>query len=96
MKESSGSHVGYLTDEPPLRGPHPHTAVSGGCDDQPLALGEVDGDDAAEVGTPGQEEGRGVCHRHGTVHTHAVVTDVPQLGFKKSRRRKNNDVIMRS
>ena len=69
----------HLTDVPPLHGPHPHTAVSGGCDDQPLALGEVDGDDAAEVSTPGQEEGWGVCHWRGTDHVHTVVTDVPQL-----------------
>jgi len=48
-----------LTNIPPLRGPHTHTAVGGGRHNQSLALGKVDGDDAAEVSTPGQEEGRG-------------------------------------
>jgi len=53
MKERLESPI-YL---PSLRGPHTHTTVGGGRHNQSLALGKVDGDDAAEVSTPGQEGG---------------------------------------
>jgi len=79
----------HLTDIPPLRGPHTHTAVGGGRHNQSLALGKVDGDNATEVSTPGQEEGRGACHWLGTHHMHTVVTDVPQLWFKRLHFGKN-------
>ena len=63
-----------------LCGPHAHTAVSGCRDNQTPFLGEVDGDYAGEVASPGYHNGRGAGHRPQVWrHLHTVVTDIPHL-----------------